>query len=226
MDRTKTTFIVLVMLVSLLSSQVQAFVTWTNSSGSAATFNWSGGGSDNGLFGDPTVIGDTFVFFPQNFRVESEDGVSDQLGDRLQVDLLAHQNKMITGIRITEYGDYGIVGSGQVQVSGTLFMTNLLAVDPITFLPIVVSDNLVSNPVSPILSGSGSWTASAEISGLDWTKVRFVMNNNLMAITDGSSTSFIEKKITGAAVVVTFIPEPATLGILGLGALALLRRRK
>lgn len=225
MDQMKKTLFLLAALVSVLVSNTPAaFVPWTNDSGSAVSFDWSKGGSDKGLFGDPTVIGDTFVFFPQNFRVESQDGDSDQLGDRLQVQLDAHDGQMITGIRITEFGDYNILGSGEVSVSGTLFLTNLLEVDPIFGFPIVVTEELVTNPLSPITSGSGSWTATAEISGLDWTKAMFVMNNNLLAITDGSSTAFIEKKIMGEAIIVTFIPEPATLLLLGLGGLALVRK--
>lgn len=216
--------LVLIACLCVFVSGADAFVFWDGSGGgvmqdgTAATFDWMNGGSDNGYFGTPTLAGDTFIFTPEAFRAESADGVSGTKADRLEVDLMAHMGQQITGIKITEYGDYGIVGTGEVQVSGGLFMTNMDAFE-------VADAELVSNPLSPITSGSGNWTATAEITGLDWTNVKFVLDNNLLAITGIGSTSFIQKKVVGTAIAIEFIPEPATLAILGFGAL-LLRRKK
>lgn len=215
----KKSIYIMALLAGIVANSF-GFVFWTNASGNALSFSWSGGGSDLGLFGSPTVFGDSFYFFPSNFRAQSTNGVGAVTYDRLEVTLEAFAGKHITGIQITEYGDYGILSSGSVQVSGTLFMTNLLQpMNPATA-------NLSSNPASPITSGSGAWTASASISGLDWTRVKFIMNNNLQATSAQGSTTFIEKKVGQAGVVVTIIPEPTTAVLLSFGALALLRKRK
>lgn len=204
-----------------MASNAWALISWSNPSGTAISFSWSGGGSDTALFGSPTIIGDSFVFFPSQFRAESTNGVADSTYDRLEVDLTALAGKNITGIRITEYGDYGILSSGSVQVSGGLFFTNIGN----TGTGIIATASLASNPVSPITSGSGNWTATATISGLDWTKAKFIMNNNLQATSAAGSTSFIEKKVGQAAVVITIIPEPATIALLALGGILFIRKK-
>jgi hypothetical protein len=203
----------------------QAFYSWVagggkvGASGSATDWNWVNGGSDTGLFGSPILVGgDTFVFFPSLFRAESIDGVSDSAYDRLEFDIIAHSNTVISGFTITEYGDYGILGTGgQVEVTGTLFLTNLQNFD-------VKTSDLVSTPLSPITSGSGAWTAVAGRNDFEWQHLKIVLNNNLLAVSNDGGQSFIEKKVGAGAVSITIVPEPATLAILGLGVL-LLRRR-
>jgi hypothetical protein len=202
-----------------------AFVYWTagggrvGSSGTATDWNWANGGSDTGLFGSPVLVnGNTFVFFPSLFRAYSANGTPGLAYDRLEFDIIAHQDTSITGFSITEYGDYAVQGAGgQVEVTGTLFLTNLQNFQTKT-------SNLVSTPGSPITSGSGEWSATAGRDDLNWQHLKIVLNNNLLAISTDGGQSFIEKKVNGAAVSITVIPEPATLAILGLGGL-LLRRR-
>jgi len=214
---------ILVQLV-LITCPAKALINWTNKDGSAGFFDWYNGGSDKGLFGNPTLVGgNTFLFIPSNFRAQSANGVPAIKTDRLEFGLLAHQGYTITGIQITEYGDYGILTSGKVSVSGTMYVTNLDAF-------MVRSNSFVSTPASPISSGQGSWTASLGVNDIDWTNLKIVLNNNLMAISSIGSTSFIEKKIVGGAVAIELfgqgseIPEPATICLLGLGALSLIRR--
>lgn len=206
----------------------RALILWNNSSGEADFFFWENGGSDNGLFGDPTLVGgDTFVFTPSNFRAESADGDSDVTSDRMQVDIIAKPGFFIEGILIQEFGDYGIAGDGaQASVTGSLFLTNLDEFD-------VRVATLTTDPAMPVTSGAGTWTGEV---GIDlsnefpqWTHLRVVLNNNLVTITQPGSAAFIEKKVTGAGVSVTIIPEPATVFVLAAGALVglgLTRRRR
>jgi hypothetical protein len=220
----KIAFLSLILCLCVFSNSFGAFVYWGGGmkDGSATAFDWFNGGSDNGLFGDPVLVGgNTFVFTPQNFRADSLDGVSGTAADRLKVTLVAKPGQMITGIRITEFGDYGITGNGEVRISGGLFMTNMVEFD------VADSELNVVNPATPITSGAGNWKAVGEITGLDWTNVNFVMDNNLQAVTVGSgSNSYVQKKITGGSVTIEIIPEPASLGLLGLGTLFLVRNRK
>jgi len=219
-----------------LSAPALAFVPWTpgpggqvGSSGTASFFNWSEGGSDNGLFGSPRLISDNFVFFPSGFRAQSVGGAPSLVGDRLQVRLTAHAGRFFSQIRIREFGDYGIVAGGTVNVSGTMFATNMGT-------GVVRTDDLVTNPVMPISipgSQSGQWTAVATVNlpgigqpGFAWTDVMVVLNNNLVAISLPGGVAFIEKKIVGTGIVIEVIPAPGSLALLGLAGLAIARRRR
>src|SRR3954470_21204463 len=94
-----------------LAGAADAFVNWVPSSGAGSFFTYSGGGSDNGLFGNPTIVGgNTFKFFPPNFTADSNNGVSQSVNDRLEVTLLANPGQRFTLIRITEIGDWAITG--------------------------------------------------------------------------------------------------------------------
>ena len=227
-NRLLTTALVLTVLVQLvlITCPAKALIYWTNKDGTGSFFDWSNGGSDKGLFGDPVIVGgNTFTFFPSNFRAESLNGAAAIKSDRLEFCLTAHEGYNITGIRITEYGDYGILDNGKVSVSGTMFVTNLDVFQ-------VSSSNFSSDPVSPISSGQGTWTAEVAVTDIDWTNLKIVLNNNLMAISSAGSTSFIEKKVLGGAVAIELIcpnapqiPEPATICLLGLGALTLVKRK-
>jgi hypothetical protein len=217
----------LVILIQVVCP-ADAFVLWANSSGSANGFNWSGGGSVYGLFGDPNIIGgNTFLFTPSNFRAQSANGIPAITSDRLEFNLSAHQDYNIIGIQIIEYGDYGILDTGKVSVSGTMFVTNL-DISPLQ----VLSDNFDSIPTSPISSGTGQWSAQVGVTGFEWKNLKVVLNNNLMAISSAGSVTFIEKKLLGDAVSVELIlsgpeiPEPLTAAIMALGGAVLALRRK
>lgn len=204
-----------------LSGSAFAFVPWSNPNGTASYFNWSGGGSDTGLFGSPMLVGgDTFVFFPSNFRAESVNGVAGAAYDRLEFQVDAHAGFTFSDIRITEFGDYGVIGTGSVSAGGTLFVTNLNTSQ-------VVTDNLVTNPASPITSGIGNWTGSAlaSVGNQGATSLRIVLNNNLIAITDGQSIAWIEKKVFGSAVGIQIVPSAGTMS-LALAGLAMGTRRR
>ena len=218
-----------VILLSLFLSQVlpvfcgdaQATIYWSNKDGTADGFDWKNGGSDNGLFGDPTLVGgSTFVFFPSNFRAESVNGQSAVVSDRLQFEIIAQPGKEIQGIRITEYGDYGILTEGSVSVTGTMFLTNLSSFG-------VYYDELATDPASPITSGQGTWTGEVSVTDINWTHLQIVLDNNLLAISLPGSTAFIEKKIVGSGIDIEIIvPEPATIAMLAIGSVLFVPRKK
>ncbi|QOJ00798.1 MAG: hypothetical protein HRU70_09950 [Phycisphaeraceae bacterium] len=203
-----------------------AFVPWANPSGNGSNFAWDNGGSDNGLFGSPTLVnGDTFVFFPQNFRAESTNGVAASVGDRLQFDIIVNTGFFLSGIRIAEFGDYGIVGQGgSVGAGGTLFVTNLNTFD-------VRFDDILTTPGSPINTpGFGNWRGDANVDLSDaspqWTRVRVVLNNNLFAVSTPDGVAFIEKKVFGSGIAIQIVPAPGSAGVLALAGLVAIRRRR
>lgn len=225
----KITIIATIACVGLLAGTASAAVIpWTTPSGSTTNLDYSGGGSDNGLFGDPTIVGDSFYFFPSNFIASATDGGSQITNDRLQITLTAHPGFTPTGVLIQELGDYQMTGSGTVSVSGSLVLTNNL----IPFPPQVRTDPLSANPGSPIAGTdtSGQWDADAgvDLSGesIDWSSFTLVLSNSLSATADPGSTASIEKLFAGGAVVVTVVPEPASCALVMLGAAGILARRR
>lgn len=210
-----------VCLSSALTRPASAFQFWTNKDGSASFFDWKNGGSDNGLFGDPTIAGATFTFIPQGWRAESINGVPESVSDRLQVQLTAHPGQSFTGIIIHEAGDYGILTGGSVSANGAAF-----AVDNTQFrVASDVMDTIPSFPVTSVAGTSGEWTGDVFIdlsAGAPWTDLTLVFDNNLLAISNVGSLSFIEKKVIG----ITLVPEPGSLVLVGLGGFALLARRR
>ena len=212
-------FLIVAVALCLLTGFTQrapAFVFWNNANGSGDFFDWSGGGSDNGMFGDPQLVdGATLLFFPEAWRAESADGVPDSANDRMQVNLSAHPGAAFTSILIHEAGDYGILGDGAVSASGAAFAVN-------TNSYVVESNILVTDPAMPIEMGDGSWEAETVIELDNWTDFTLVFDNNLLAISGAGSISFIDKKV----VAITFTPEPGSLLMLATGGLMLIRRRR
>lgn len=215
--------VVLVLSVLFAVPAAQGFVSWTNPSGSTLYFDWSEGGSDSGLYGSPALIGDsTFLFYPSGFRAQASNGDIDIIGDTLSFVLQMKNPYALTGIRIVEYGDYALLGNGSsVSASGQLQLDNLISGGP------ALTGAIFTDPAFPITEGSGEWQGQAWLTGLFDNEVRISVTNELIAISSAGSSAIIEKKITGSAIAIqVVIPEPATLALLGFGALALLRRKR
>jgi hypothetical protein len=211
-----------------LAGPANAFVNWVPSSGAGSFFTYSGGGSDNGLFGNPTIVGgNTFKFFPPSFTADSNNGVAQSTTDRLEVTLLANPGQRFTQIRITEIGDWAITGIGTVRDSGTLFLTDLVTPRG----PAVQGMSYPLNPMPITTPGQGIWQGSANIDlttivGPDWTNLTLVFTNTLQATTSGASSSHIQKDGVDGAVVVQVLPAPGGLALLGLGGAFAARRRR
>lgn len=212
------------------SAASAAFMPWTNSSGSTSTFSYSGGGSDEGLFGDPTVSPDGFSFTPSGFLAQATDGSSDVTSDRLKVTVTANPGQFLQKIIITELGDYNILGLGSVSASGGLFVQ--YPGGPLAGL----DDELDTTPNFPVVVTDSTGGESGNFSGMamiDLTNVpggpvseaTIVFNNILAASAGDNGVAFIQKKTAGLEIDVV-VPEPASLGLLaGFGGL-LIRRRK
>lgn len=223
--------------VALPVTSQGAFVNWSNSTGSNGLISWSGGGSTDGLWGDPEITGLTFTFTPDNFRAESSGGGADTVDGLLRFDLDILDNQQITGFRIDEVGSYSILGVGAVNATAVLLVTNRLNLAQ-TFSDTMSTDVLfpISN-ANPVGSVSGIWSGSMEIpngpalpNGIN--KVTVIVDNTLQASSGAASasnpggTAFIDKKLAGGGVTISiFIPEPSTLGMALCGLPLLLRRR-
>lgn len=213
--------------VVAFAGSAMAFVPWSNPSGSGANFSWDNGGSREGLFGSPSLVdGNTFVFFPSAFRAQAVSGQTNIKGDRLEFDLFANEGFSITGLRIEELGDYGIIGEGSsVAAAGSLIMTRLN--DSLS----TVFDPIVTTPGSPITEeGFGNWrgVAGVDVSqdSIKWTRVHVVIDNDLIAIAGQGGVAFIEKKVFGSGISITVVPTPGSAALVAAGSVLAFRRRR
>lgn len=212
----KTAMLCLTAVLCALSP-VQANIIWSNSSGSADFFDWQNGQSLNGLFGDPMLVGgNTLVFFPSNFRAEATDGQTAAVSDRLEFELILHAGFSLDNISVTEYGDYGILGTGQVDVSGAVSAQNMDTTD------------IINSSLATTYYDQGTWQGQAllDIVPPDWTRVKITLENDLFAIAGCGSVAWIEKKVIGNAIAIQIIPEPATVAMLTIGSLLMLRNSR
>ncbi|HEY0010179.1 MAG TPA: PEP-CTERM sorting domain-containing protein [Tepidisphaeraceae bacterium] len=227
---------------ALTSSVWAAPVMWSMPSGSNSQLSYSGGQSDKGLFGDPVVNGASFLFFPSNFEATASNGSAQTTSDRLAFRVDAPQGKEIKSVNIRELGNWSIIGGGQVKSYGTLYLTKLNTPNAGT----VFSDNLdvvyedlennisYTSPDRPRSEGEGRWTGDFSINlpaGI--RSVQVVLNNVLQVTSTAGGSAFIQKTEVGQPAsgapqfeISVVVPEPASLGLLGLTGLALLRRRR
>lgn len=214
-------------VLAFAPAATEAAVMWTPPSGSTANFDYSNGGSSTGLFGNPLVTPNGFVFSPTSFIATSVNGTPAQVNDTLFVTVSIPDNSpnVLQSIDITEIGDYSILTTGAVSEQGLLVATILEASDPALIGdPIAVELN--TNPNFPVASGQGVWTGALSLDlppGV--TSVGLVFDNVLQATSAPGSVSFIEKKFAGIEILIN-VPEPTTLAFVagGLGLLGLRRR--
>lgn len=214
--------------LGVAASSALAQVPWSNANGVGPFFTWMNGQSDLGRFGDPTLVGSTFNFFPTNFIAQSINGAPDALTDRLQVRLKANAGNRFTQIKITEFGSWSILGIGSVNDSGTMLLQDMITPRP----PAI--NNLLTTPVMPISTpnSSGNWSGTTMIDltsilGPDWTDLTLIFTNTLQANSSAGSSATIHKKIvSGPSIVIEVFPTPGSLGVLALGGAVAMRRRR
>ena len=189
---------------------------------------------DQALFGMPTLVGNTTLFFPTDFSSTASNGASDATGGTLEMTLRAKSGFAIAGVRITEIGSYSLTGSGGTAAT-TASVSGLLTVggDQVALAPQPSGDTL---SFSLPTDSAGSYTATAyiDLSGLGLTEVDFSLFNLLETSSESApdnTTATIQKSFESNKVEVelyaTPVPLPGSVWLLGssLAPLAWLRRR-
>jgi hypothetical protein len=218
---------------------VAAPIPFTPSSGNGAEFSYSNAQSDFGLFGNPSLSGNTFTFAPTVFQASANPNTAATTSDRLSMTIKAQPNGVLSKITVDEFGDWSILGAiGGVKVTGGLFITDLTpghAANTYSLTPTVQyynseTNTTITSPARPTGESSGTWHASLFYNLLplpgDVTSVQLVLNNVLQASAGTETTSFIQKKAVTLTVNDPVIPEPASLAVISVGGMVLFCRRR
>lgn len=177
------------------------------------------------LFGDPIVVGNSLSFSTGPFAAAQAGVGVDITAGQLSFVIQADPGLFIESISLDEIGDFlKLGGTAVVTAGGTLVATIL---DPL--VGGFVSDPITFDQAFPLAgTGSGIWSGEASINLVQYgaTRVRIDLDNILIAASDAPShAAFIDKKALTVNVAFSQVPEPAALALMGLGMLAVLRRR-
>lgn len=171
-----------------------------------------------GLFGSPTLLGDTLYFTPSEFDVASLNGSGYALtASTLNIQVIPKAGYDLDALRVTEEGDYLLLGSGPsgVDVAGQVRAFALS--DP----AMLATESIAPDaPLAVVGVPTTNWTAVSGL-GLDaagWVEgdgINLTLENLLLAYTTADvSLAFIEKKFVGVSVSTSPVPEPETLALL------------
>ncbi|MEE9405478.1 MAG: PEP-CTERM sorting domain-containing protein [Algisphaera sp.] len=195
-----------------------------------------------GLFGTPTISGDSLSFTPLEFTAESIDGGIDFTDGTLAFNVMpTTAGHAISGLTLEESGAFDLVGSGtdatRVAIA-VVFSINVLEVDNAPYVgasqvihgSTIFEANLIDSPglgqawqASAYLDIAALANAQHDITG-KITKAAVVLDNKLLAISESGTLAFIDKKNVDAVIIT--IPEPTTVAIIGLGSLCFVARRR
>lgn len=191
--------------------------------------------ASTGFYGVGAVALPNTVFFtPTGFDASTGvAGGSDIAAASLALRLTLDAGYALTGVTLTERGDYLLLGSGTVAVDADLSISEVA--QPGNALSLALSPagslNLIGSPTHNwMLSGALTTTSLGAASSFD-----IVLDNTLRAANTARGLSFIEKKFTGLQFQVArtgnpaTVPEPGALMLILAGWLAwmgLARKRR
>jgi len=196
-----------------------------------------------GLFGAPSVSGDSLYFTPTSFKAQSSSGAGFAVTSQtFNVAVTANAGHQIAGAALTESGDYfnintNFAGNEGVAVGGQFILRDLDS----PFAAPVSANIVASAPLTATTTlatfGTANWTAGASVNvPLGWggqdgivEGVNLTLQNILIASSlNAASSAFIEKKFAGIEIITTPVPEPANYAMFlaGLGILGYLARRR
>jgi hypothetical protein len=211
---------------ALATAPASAFVSWSNSNGAGSFFNWSGGGSNLGLFGNPTLGGggNLLVFNPTGFTASASGGSAQTTTDQLQVRLTAFPGQQFTQIRISELGNFALtgVGAGSVSASGAMFITDMVNSRPTQFSTMSMTPTFPITVVPSTGTYSGQVIINLANIGVPWTDITLQFTNTLQATSSGQSAA----SITKSRVEIEIVPTPGAASVLCLGGMLAARRRR
>lgn len=222
-------------LAAVIPGAASAAVVTVDGSLYGANFDISYDDALLGLFGTPTIVGNSVQWFPSGSPgfTASTSGFDTTVfaNSTFAVKITADAGYQLTGASLSEAGDYLVFGTGSmVAATGQLRMTSLSPSAP------TVVDSIA--PTGAFSSGTfgdptSNWSATADVAlAAPADSANVSIQNILLAYggnVAGPRLAFIEKKEVTLAVGVAPIPEPATWAMMATGAILLgfgLRRNR
>lgn len=199
-----------------------------------------------GRYGEPTLNQNTLDFNPTQFVAFAAGGDLDITDVQLNYTLMTTPLAGATNMLITESGDFTLIGGGTAltQVAaGVAIQIDILAVDgspladPISkAFSETFSANLVDDGPIQVAPWGNSLFIDFEAILDDYevpfelgvSKANIVIDNQLIAISEATSVSFIAKKDFRIRTNVEIVPEPASLAMMfvAVGAFGCVVRRR
>ncbi|MCG8404600.1 MAG: PEP-CTERM sorting domain-containing protein [Phycisphaerales bacterium] len=197
---------------------------WSAPSGTAGDFTYSNGGDNNGLFGDPFIFGNQFVFSTA-FSVLASGGATDDKSDVVSFDAVADAGLFFSGVTVSAIGSYAISGDGSVDVDAEISMQENGGLGR-TF-----SDSLLTSPAFPRTAGQGTWNGNAAVSvttvfPTPHNDIHFELSTDMMAISGPGGSAQLNVQFESLQIDFIVIPEPASLSMVAVAGLLMIRRRR
>lgn len=214
--------------VLLCSAAVVQAGPWTNPSGDAGDFTYSNGGDLNGLFGQP-AIGTNAIAFPVTMFVVNASSAdsTDEAWDIVSFDIVVDPGLYLGVVNVFALGTYNVSGQGAF-----VDLTNALTITENDGDQRAYPQDMVTSVAFPIdYFASGSWNGNAVLDlSNEFPPPSAALHVELSAslFADGGITggAYLDQSFESIAFEFVFIPEPGTLALLALGALAAVRRRR
>jgi hypothetical protein len=199
---------------TLMGSSAQAAPTsWDMPAGDNGAYTYSQGQTANNKFESGTAFSGGFFFAPSDFKAQASNG-HDEASDTLSVILNAKPNNSFTRISSNLLGDYTILGSGAVNATGALRVTNLDTAMTLTS-PLSFGGTV---PVATLSSADGIFQGGNALElPAGWTNIRVELDGMLTADALNGS-SLIQMKDAEIAVATAEIPLPAAAFVAPLAA--------
>jgi PEP-CTERM motif len=182
-----------------------------------------------GLFGAPTLVGDSLAWFPSGspgFTAQQSAPGIDLTNSTFAFRVIADPGFQLNNFSLAEAGDYVYFGTGSgVAVSGQLRVTPLPGSTQVN--PIVATGSFAANTLFDF--STHNWAASSVVSLPNpASAVNVTIENLLAAYVQSFGLAFIEKKEVLLSFNVSPVPEPSTGLMFAAGAalLAAMRRRQ